>query len=149
MILQEILRTQPQVQQKLPDTQGSDEALRMLAGYAKQFRGDPGKLGSLAMIAIEELDRAGNASARDKLRAAVEPFFGRYQAQAPRVSNKKRAVRQRGRAAGNKPKFDTRQQARDFTTDQNQHGKQRQVQDAGRKTKGPRWSAAKTSLRDT
>jgi hypothetical protein len=87
--------------------------------------------------------------ARDELRKAVEPIYGPMQPQTPRASNKKRAVRQRGREAGDKPRFNTRQQARDFATDQNQHGKQRQVQDAGRRSKGPRWSAAKTSLRDT
>lgn len=134
-----------------PQEQGpsSERALQTLINYAEQFKGHPGKLGSLAMLTIQELDRAGNAAARDQLRATVEPIYGRYQPSTPRVSNKKRAVRQRGQEAGDKPTFNTRQQARDFASDQNQHGKQRQVQDAGRKSKGPRWSAAKTSLRNT
>ena len=147
-ILQEIMQEQVATQQQ---EVASAEALRTLGKYARQFKDHPGKLGSLMMVVIDELDRAGNSVARDQLRAVVEPVFGRYEVPKNRpVSNKKRAVRQRGREAGDKPAFNTRQQARDFAADQNQHGRrQRQVQDAGRKSKGPRWSAAKTSLRDT
>jgi len=156
-ILQEIMQEQAAAQQQ---EVASEEALRTLGKYAQQFKNHPGKLGSLIMVVIEELDLKGDAAGRDRLRAVVEPIFGRYVAKAPKVSQKRRDVQRRGG-----DQFPTRDEARKYAK---QHGRRRVVDT--KDTPGDRWSVeprsrseqkafelqrrkskerAKTSLRDT
>jgi hypothetical protein len=130
----------------------SKEALATLMKWAGQLANHPAKFGSLIMVATEELEFPDERQ-RQQFRDRIEAKYGRYIGRAanrPVQRNTKKAVKQRGREAGPNPRFKTRQQARDFAADQNQHGtKRRSVTDAGRNAeKGRRWSAATTSLRD-
>ena len=112
------------------NTQGDVRALDMLTSYAKQFRDHPGKLGALLMVAIEELDFRDDEQGRELLKSIVEPVYGRYDAKAPKVSQKRRDVQRRG-----SDDFSTRVQARKYAK---KHGRRKVVDTKG--TPGDRWS---------